>query len=263
MTGSGGYPRRRGLAQIRDLIRELVSRDMKLRYKRSVLGIGWSLLNPLAQLLVYRFIFGTVLPLNIPNYSSFLFTGVLAWSWFHSSLLLATGAIVENRDLVKRPGFPASVLPVVAVTSHFVHFLLALPILFLFLRLDGRPWTVALLALPLVIAVQFAFTVSLGFLVSILHVRFRDTQYLLEIALQLMFFLTPIFYDTTVVPARYHTLYRLNPMVEVLGAYRAILLRGELPSERALLALAGVAAGILAIAYALFRKASHRFVEEL
>ena len=96
-----------------DLLYELVARDLKLRYKRSVLGVAWSLLNPLMQLLVFAFVFGTVLPLGIPDYVIFLFTGILAWNWFHSSLLTATSTIVDNRDLVKRPGFPAAILPAV------------------------------------------------------------------------------------------------------------------------------------------------------
>src|SRR5215475_3862893 len=94
----------------RDLLHELVVRDMKLRYKRSVLGIGWSLLNPLAQLLVYRFIFEDVLPVNVPNYTSYLFCGVLVWTWFQMSLVFATSSVVDNRDLIKRPGFPVAVL---------------------------------------------------------------------------------------------------------------------------------------------------------
>ena len=133
---------------MRDLLRELVARDMKLRYKRSVLGIAWSLLHPLAQLLVFYFIFDLVLPLNIPNYPMFLFTGLLAWSWSQSALLQATIAIVENGDLIKRPGFPAAILPAVTVTSHLVHFLLALPLLLLLVVIGGSQVTDTILALP-------------------------------------------------------------------------------------------------------------------
>src|SRR5215475_13831272 len=95
----------------RDLLHELVVRDMKLRYKRSILGIGWSLLNPLAQLLVYKFIFEQVLPTNVPNFTAYLFSGVLVWSWFVQSITFATTTIVDNRDLIKRPGFPIAILP--------------------------------------------------------------------------------------------------------------------------------------------------------
>ena len=110
---------------VRDLLHVLVARDMKLRYKRSILGVAWSLLNPLAQALVFSFVFVSVLPLNIPDYPLFLLAGLLAWNWFNSSLMLATGAIVDNRELIRRPGFPAAILPVVTVASDLIHFLIA------------------------------------------------------------------------------------------------------------------------------------------
>ena len=172
---------------LRDLISVLVARDMKLRYKRSVLGFAWSLLYPLAQMLVLGFIFGTVLPLNIPNYPSFLICGLLAWNWFSTSLYQSAEAIVGNRDLIRRPGFPPVVLPVVTVTSNLLHFLLALPMLALFLFLNDIHLTPAVLVLPLVIAVQFIFTLSLAYLIATFNVTFRDTQYLLGIFLTLGF----------------------------------------------------------------------------
>lgn len=251
------------LIYLRDLLRELVVRDMKLRYKRSALGIAWSLLNPLAQLLVLSVIFRLVLPLNIPNYTSFLFTGLLVWGWFQTSLFTATGAIVDNRDLIRRPGFPAAILPVVTVASHLVHFLLALPVLLLFLLFNGIPLTKAIIALPLVIALQFLLTLSLAYFVATLHVTFRDTQYLLGISLLLTFYLSPVFYDVSAIPARYQLFYHLNPMVDLLGAYRAILIRGELPNRLPLLPLSLVAVGLLWLSYRIFVRASYRFAEEL
>ncbi len=258
----GSLPRR--LIYTRDLLYELVSRDMKLRYKRSVLGFAWSLLNPLSQLLVLQFIFGFVLPVNIPNYFSFLFTGLLPWSWFQSSLFAATSTIVDNRELIKQPGFPVALLPTVTVTSHLVHFLLALPILLLFLIiLEGSRLTSAILALPLVIALQFILTLGLAYLVATFHVTFRDTQYLLSVLLQLFFFLTPIFYDASTVPARYQSLYRLNPMVHLVDAYRAILIRGEMPDPFYLLVLGVFVAGFLFFSFMILKWASYHFVEEL
>ncbi len=246
-----------------DLLYELVARDLKLRYKRSVLGVGWSLLNPLMQLLVFAFVFGSLMPLGIPHYVPFLFTGILAWNWFHASLLAATGTVVDNRDLVKRPGFPPAILPAVAVTSYLVHFLLALPILFGFLWIHGSPLTAAVLAMPLVIALQFALTLSLAYLVAALHVTFRDTQYLVALALQLLMFLTPVFYDAARILPLKHGPYRMNPMVPLCDAYRAILLRGEYPDVVSLLTLGGCALALLAAGYVIFMRASYRFVEEL
>lgn len=251
------------LIYMRDLLRELVARDMKLRYKRSVFGFAWSLLNPLAQLAVLSFIFNMVLPLSITNYPAFLFAGLLAWSWFYSSLVVATGAIVDNRDLIKRPGFPSAILPTVTVTSHLIHFVLALPILLVFLALSGIHLTETALLLPIIVALQFAFTLGLAYLLATFHVTFRDTQYLLGIFLLLGFYLTPIFYDASVIPPQYQTFYRLNPMYHLIDAYRAILIRGRVPDLTSLAILSLFILGLVLVGYNIFKRASYRFVEEL
>lgn len=248
---------------LRDLISVLVARDMKLRYKRSVLGFAWSLLYPLAQMLVLGFIFGTVLPLNIPNYPSFLICGLLAWNWFSTSLYQSAEAIVGNRDLIRRPGFPPVVLPVVTVTSNLLHFLLALPMLALFLFLNEIHLTPAVLVLPLVIAVQFIFTLSLAYLIATFNVTFRDTQYLLGIFLTLGFYLTPVFYSAATIPANYQAIYQLNPMVDLIEAYRIILLAGQVPPAASLLWPTLVSFVLLFFGYRYFSGASDRFVEEL
>jgi lipopolysaccharide transport system permease protein len=248
---------------IYNLLRELVVRDMKLRYKRSVLGIVWSLISPLIQMLVFVFLFRRVVPLDIPNYPSFVFTGVLAWNWFQSAVLLATGAITDNRQLIRRPGFPMAILPVITVTTHLIHFLLALPVPLLFLILNGGRLTSAILMLPFVIMLQFLLTLGLGYLVATIHVTFRDTQHLLGVFFMLLFYLTPVFYDASIVPARYQTVYRLNPVLHLITAYRAILIHGGLPDLRTLLALGAVVGALLWLSYTVFARASYRFVEEL
>jgi lipopolysaccharide transport system permease protein len=254
-------PRR--LTYLFDLLRELIVRDLKLRYKRSLLGIAWSLVNPLAQMLVLRFVFSRVLPLNIPNYASFLFTGLLAWNWFQTSLYAATGSIVDNRELIRKPGFSAMILPIVTVATNFIHFLLALPILLIFLWINDISLNATCIVLPVIFAVQFLFTLSLSYLVATLHVTFRDTQYLLGIVLLLGFYLSPVFYDTGAIPMRFQMIYRLNPMVVLIDAYRQILLQGQLPGGLALLALSLISAGLLWVSYRIFIRASAQFAEEL
>lgn len=247
----------------RDLLRELVSRDMKLRYKRSVLGIAWSLLNPLAQLLVLNFIFSWVLPLNIDNYPVFLFVGLLVWTWFQTSLFNATSAIIDNPDLIRRPGFPVAILPVVTVTSNLIHFLLALPVLLFFLPAGGIQLSAAWLILPLLVSLQFLLTLSLSYFLAAVHVTFRDTQYLLGIALLLGFYLSPIFYDASHIPEQYQWLYRLNPMVGLIESYRTILMGGSPPNFWPLLAISVGAGGLLWAGYTIFVRQSYRFVEEI
>lgn len=246
-----------------DLLAQLVSRDLKLRYRGSLLGIAWSLLNPLAQLLVFSFVFRSVLPLNIPNYTLFLFIGLLAWNWFQASLMGAATAIVDGRTLIKRPSFPGAILPVVVVIANLLHFLLALPVLFFFLWMGHVSFATPVLLLPVIVALQALFTLSLTYWIATFHVFFRDTQHLVGVFLFLFFYLTPIFYDSSAIPARYQPIYRLNPMLQLLEAYRTILLAHTWPPILPLLAVGGVSVGLLVLGYYVFKHASYRFVEEL
>jgi lipopolysaccharide transport system permease protein len=225
--------------------------------------VAWSLLNPLVQLLVLGLVFAYIVPLGIPNYAAFLFIGLLTWSWLQSSLYAAATAIIEGRNLIKRPGFPAAILPIVTVSANLIHFLLALPVLFLFLVFVGIEFAPASLILPVIIVLQFAFTLGLAYFIATFHVTFRDTQHLVGVFLLLAFYLTPIFYDTSLVPERFQSLFRLNPILHLLDAYRAVLLYGELPNFASLTLLAVLSAGLIFFGYRVFLRTSYRFIEEL
>ncbi|MGL5059730.1 MAG: ABC transporter permease [Microcoleus sp.] len=253
----------RKIAHFFDLLRELVDRDMKLLYKRSALGIAWTLINPLLQLAVFSFVFRSVIPINIPKYSSFAFSGLLIWTWSQTALFQATALITSNLTLIRQPNFPTAILPVVTTTTGLVHFLLALPVLIIFLAIDGVQPSAVLLLLPLLILIQFVLTVSLAYPLAALNVTFRDTQHTLGVLLQMLFYLTPIFYDLNSVPKEYQIFYQLNPMVPLIEAYRAVLLKGMQPDWTALLIVSAVVAALLPIGLGIFRRQSDRFVEEL
>ena len=261
----GSRKRRLGhrIIYIRDLLRELILRDLKIRYKRSYLGIAWSLVTPIAQVLIFSFLFQQVLPLDVPNYTAFLFVGVMSWSWFSTSLNSAAGAVAQNPGLVRRPGFPVAVLPVLALASSGVHFLLALPVLILFTVRGGGTLGTPLIALPAVVAVQFFFTLSLAYLIAASNVRFRDTQHLVASLLMVTFYLTPVFYSTRLVPDEYKVFYEFNPMASILEAYRDVLIENRWPDLNDLLWVSGLAAIWLCGTYWLFRRVSVRFAEEL
>lgn len=254
---------RRKIAHFFDLLRVLVDRDMKLLYKRSALGIAWTLINPLLQLAVFSFVFRSVIPINIPQFSSFAFSGLLIWTWSQTALFQATGLITSNKALIRQPNFPTAILPVVTTMTGLIHFLLALPVLIIFLAVDGvRPSSV-LFVLPLLMVIQFVLTVGLAYPLAALNVTFRDTQHTLGVLLQMLFYLTPIFYDLNSVPKEFQPFYQLNPMVPLIEAYRAILLKGTQPDWQALLIVSLVVAVILPIGLAIFRRQSNTFVEEL
>ncbi len=263
----------RSLVQRFDLLKGLVDREIKLLYNRSFLGIAWMLINPLMQLAVFAFVFGLILPNNsVDNYASFIFSGLLVWGWFQNSLTQATGAIVHNRSLIRQPGFPVAILPVVTVTTGLIHFLLSLPILIIFLLIDGVHFGASVMLLPLLMVLQFGFTVALAYVLAAINVTFRDTQHTLGVLLQMMFYLSGVFYQVNFLPEKYRTIFYLNPMVGLIEAYRHIF--GKIGVEEARLAevvlnwklLGGIGlmtVVLLPLGYQVFKRQSERFVEEL
>jgi lipopolysaccharide transport system permease protein len=251
-------------AYLWDLLLELVSRDIRLRFKRSLLGILWSLVTPLVQLVVLRFVFTTIVPLDIPDFTAFLFIGLIVWAWLQSSLDQAASSIVDNGELVRLAGFPVAILPVVTVAANLIELVLALPVLGIFLwRSGGAPLSPALLLLPVLLAVQFLLILSVAYFVAALQVTFRDVKHLLGVGLMLGFYLSPVFYQVHQVPPQFARIYILNPMVHLMGAYRDVLLHGRLPAAGPLVAVALASAMLLILGYRLFARTSASFVDEL
>lgn len=251
------------LIYYRDLIRELVMRDIKVRYKRSALGFVWTLANPLLYLVVFYFVFKLALEINIPKFGAFAFTGILVFSWFQSSLAQSAGAIVQNRELIRSPGFSPAVLPIVTVTSNLVNFLVAVIVLLVYQLIIGSGIGLQVLLLPFLIALQFIFTLSLAYVIAASNVVFRDVGHLVTVLLQLLFFMTPIFYDASMIPDKYQALYRLNPMVHFVEAYRSILLDGNEINWWVITVIGAFSILLLYVGRHLFLKLSYRFVEEI
>lgn len=253
----------REVLHLRDLIVQLVTRELKVRYKRSVLGIAWTLINPLLQLLVFATVFRSVLQINIPHYISSVFCGLLVWTWFQSSLTEAAGVINANAMLIRQPGFPSIILPIVTILVHMVHFILALPVLLVFLLIDGVILQTDIWQLPLLMLLQLGFTAGFSYLLAALNVTFYDTKYTIGVLLQLFFYATPIFYDLSHVPERYHFWYWLNPMAHVVTAYRAALIEEGHPNWGPLLAIAAISLVLFFLGRRYFIAQSDRFVEEI
>jgi ABC-type polysaccharide/polyol phosphate export permease len=225
------------LYHYRELTRNLVVRDLKVRYKNSVLGVLWSLLNPLLMTLVFTVVFTLMIPSSIKDYPVFFMCGYLPWTFLASSLTGATGSIVSNSNLIKKVYFPREILPLADVLSNLIHFLVALIVLFALIFVFQRDLTAAVLMLPLIIVTQIMFITGLAFLLSTANVFYRDTQHILAVVMQAWFFLTPIFYPITVLPDNAQMLgytvniqlwiRRLNPMASLVASYRDVLYRGE------------------------------------
>jgi lipopolysaccharide transport system permease protein len=246
-----------------ELVVHLTIRDLKVRYEGSTLGFAWALANPLLLLCVFYFLFHTVLSVDVRRFTSFTFSGILIWYWFSSSLTQSATSITASRELIRHPGFPIAVLPVVSVSGALLHFLLSMPVLLLLIFLEGADLKLTILAFPLIILIQFVLLLGLGYFFAAANVLFRDTSHMLSGLLQVMFFLCPIFYDPSVVPVAYQPFYNLNPLVPLLEAYRAVLLEGTLPNALPLFVLSVLAIGLLYFGFKVFLEVSYRFVEEL
>ena len=247
----------------KDLLTELIARDFKLRYNRSVLGIAWSLITPLLQLLVFYFVFDLVLTLNIKNYSLFVIVGVLPWTWFQATLFQASNCITNSSELINQPGFTPEIMPIVAVTCNLINFLLAFPFLFLILIFSDISLGFSIFLIPLILLVQFLFSLSLSYLIAAVNVIFRDTEQILVVLTQLWFFLSPIFYNVDIIPMKYRYVYNLNPLVHLLNAYRAAIMQREIPNFYALGIILLFSLFLLFCGLRFFNNMRFQFVEEL
>ncbi len=246
-----------------DVLALLVARDLKVQHKRSSLGIGWTLAGPLLQLVTYTLVFRRVLSLQIENYASFVFIGVLVWGWFQTSLTQSAGLITGSRALVLQPDFPLVLLPHVTVAVRLFHFTVALPFLVGLLWWQGiRPaWSWC--ALPLLVLIQYVLTVGFAYPLASLNVSVRDTQHIVGVLLQLMIFVTPVFYSPAAVPEPWRAWWQMNPMVGMIHAWRTVLMEGRWPDLGALAALLLAGCLFLVLGRSVFVSQSHRFAEEL
>jgi ABC-type polysaccharide/polyol phosphate export permease len=260
------------LYNYRELIRNLVVRDLKVRYKNSFLGVLWSLLNPLGMTLVFTLVFRVMLRSNTPNYGVFFMCGYLPWSFHMASLMGGANSIVGNSQLIKKVYFPREVLPLAEVLSHLVNLFLGLLILFAMIFVTGVKLTPAALMLPLIIFSQLLFTLGLTFFLAAANVFYRDVQHILQILMQAWFFMTPVFYPITTLPESSVILgitvniqlwmRRLNPMASLIASYRDILYRGAPTGLDFLLRTVATCIIVFVIGYLIFSRVSPVFGEE-
>src|SRR5215203_759799 len=258
------------LVKYRGLIQSLVVRDVKARYRGSVLGFFWSFINPLLLLLVYSFVFGYVLPNKVPSaepYPLFLFCGILPWTWFASSLIESSGVLVSGGNLIKKVLFPAEVLPIVTVLANMVHFLFGLPILLIFLLFaKGHHWPPLseLAWFPVVMLVQLILTTAFALILSALTVHFRDIRDILANILTVWFFATPVIYPWFDAPQGTKQFLSFNPMTHVIVSYQEILFfEGPFGHLKWLLVLGVISLFFFLFGYFIFDRLRDTFAEEV
>ena len=257
------------LFRYRGLIQTLVVRDLKARYRGSVLGFFWSFFNPLLLLLIYTFVFTKVMPgIHPPEmepYALFMFCGILPWTWFSSSLLESSNTLIAGGNLIKKVLFPAEVLPIVTVLANMVHFFLGLPILIAFLVYYQRSISVAeILWFPVIVGVQLVFTIALALFLSAMTVHFRDLKDLIGNVLTLWFFATPIIYPLHLAPADMAWLLNLNPMTHIMRSYQQVMFfEGPLGHQKYLAAVGALSVLLFLAGYFVFDRLRDSFAEEV
>ena len=251
------------ILKYRDLIKNLVSRDFKTRYKRSYLGILWSLLNPLLIIIVYTFAFDYIMRIRVKDFPIFFMCGYLPWSYLAASLGLALTSLSESGYMIKAVYFPREILPLSTILSCLVHFLITFLFVFPVLMIFGYFPTWAILALPVIILLQSLFTFGLCLFLSSIHVYFRDIRYILDVILTIWFWVTPIAYPVSLIPDQFLFVYKLNPMTLFVTAYRDVLISGSFPIPRYWLALSIAVMISLALGYFPFLRVKKRLAEEL
>lgn len=235
-----------------ELIWHLVQRDFQLSHIGSLLGVGWRILIPLAQLGLLVLVFGSVVPLDIPDYPPFIYSALLPWLWFNNSLSSSGHLFLGNRDLLRRPNFSPIVLIVANMISTLITFLLSLPLLFFLLHWYGRPVTGTVLYFPLIMLVQGVLIFSLSLIIATYNVFYRDIAHVVGILLPMLFFITPVFYRPAA-EMEYSSWFQLNPMTALVRAYRSVFFHGAMPEWGAVFLVALFSLAILWMSCAAYR----------
>lgn len=248
----------------RDMIVSLVKRDLRGRYKGSVLGFFWTFLNPLLQLLVYTFVFSIIMRAGIEDYYLFLFVALVPWTYFATCVSGGSGCIVGQVNLVNKIYFPREVLPISYVISQLINMLLSFLVVFVVLFISGKGFNFLVWPYLIVVILQetlLAFGITL--FVSAISVYFRDMIYFLNIIVMAWQFMTPIMYSVDMVPERLRGLFYLNPMTPIIVAYRDIFYYKKAPELQDFILGTVVGIIILVIGWISFEKLKRRFAEVL
>jgi lipopolysaccharide transport system permease protein len=258
------------LAQLRELLhrRELLwlvtQREIKVRYKQTVLGVLWAIVQPLSLMLVFTLFFSLLagLPTDGPPYPLFAYAALLPWTFFATALSFAVPSLITNSHIITKIYFPREIIPLASVLAALVDFAVASLVLFGLLAVYRVPPTWSLLYLAPLIAIQVTFTVGLSLLLSAVTVLYRDVRFTVPLLLQLWMFLTPILYPLSIVPESFRTLYLIaNPLAAIVEGYRRALLHGRPPDPLPLASATLVSLLLLWLGYRYFKQVERRFAD--
>ncbi len=250
----------REIIRYRELIWALALKDLRVRYKRSVLGFLWALLNPLFMMIILTVVFSAVMRIAIDQYAVFLLVAILPWTFFSQALSYSVESIVGNGELLKKIYIAKSVFPIAAVLANLINFLLSLIPLILLLAALRFPFHWTWIYMPFPLLCLLAFTLGCGFFCAAANVFFRDVSHIIQIVLAGWFYCSPIIYSLDLLPEKYHVFFRFNPMLYILNGFRLALYYGMLPSVQSAAMSLCCGFGFLILGYRVFRRRQDSFV---
>ena len=251
------------LYQYRQLLKSNVRKEIRGKYKASFLGVLWSFVNPLLMTIVYAIVFPFLLKNSQDHYTTFIVIAILPWTWFTTSIAQGTNCILVNGGIIKKVYFPRTILPISIVVSGLVNFLISCIIILIFLLFSGIGYSLNMLYLPIIIILQFMFQLGLVLITSGIDVYVRDTEYIINFFISLLFYATPILYSFDMFPERLRIILQLNPMATLISSYRNIFYYQTAPDFLMLGYVLLVSIIILILGMLLFNKLEKGFAEEL
>lgn len=251
------------LYKYRELLKSNTKKEVRGKYKHSFLGVLWSFLNPLLQILVYAIVFPLILKNNQEHYVVFLCCGLIPWNFFATAINKSASTMLENGNIIKKVYFPREILPISVVTSELINFVISTIIILAFVIFDGVKLTPYILYYPLIVIVQYLLILAISFIVSSITVYIRDIQHFIGVALQLFFYATPIVYAANTIPEEFSWILKYNPMTYIINGYRDIFLNQTAPDIKMLLIILCAIIVACVVGYSIFSKLQKGFAEEL
>ncbi|MEK6589309.1 MAG: ABC transporter permease [Nitrospinota bacterium] len=217
------------LYSFRELLKNLVIKELKLRYKRSFLGFFWTMLNPLMMMIILTIVFSQLMRFDMKNFAIFLLCGLLPWNYFSQSISMATTSLISNANLINRVYIPKAIFPLSIIFSNMVNMVLSLIPLFLLMIIIGVRIQPSILLIPVLLLNLMFFTAGISLFISCLNVFFRDFTHMIEIIITAWFYVTPIIYPLEKIPAQYEMFFKLNPLIYIIGNFREVIFYGRIP----------------------------------
>ena len=251
------------LFKYREFLLTSIKKEFRGKYKKSFLGVLWSFLNPLCQVLIYSLVFPFIMGNRIENYVVYLIIGLMPWTFFNGTVIQSAACIVANAGIVKKVYFPREILPISVSTSNLINFLITQVIVVAALLISGIGIGKSIIIFPIIVLMQYILQLGLAFIFSAITVYIRDVEYLIGIFMQLMFYLCPIVYDPSFIPSNFIGVFKLNPMFHIISFYRTIFYEKTFPSFAEMGKVLVMCIVFLFIGYFIFKKMKKGFAEEL